>query len=86
MIGLFLLLMWFMVLRPESRRRKQTQQMLAALKQGDRVVTLGGMHGVVASIADRTVTLRVEDVKMVFDRSAIARVERDEPDGTAKKP
>jgi preprotein translocase subunit YajC len=87
MIGLFLVIMWLLVLRPESRRRKETQAMLGALKQGDRVVTIGGMHGVVASIADKTVKVRVDTLTMDFDRSAIARVVRDEPPReAARKP
>lgn len=78
MMALFLFLMWAMVLRPESKRRKETQSMLAQLKQGDVVVTIGGMHGTVAEITDKTVVLRVGDARMTFDRSAISRVVRDE--------
>ena len=78
MMGLFVALMWFMVLRPESKRRKETQSMLAALKQGDTVVTIGGMHGKVAAIADKTVVLRIDTQMVTFDRSAIARVVADE--------
>jgi preprotein translocase subunit YajC len=70
---------WFAMIGPERKRRKETQQMLQALKQGDRVVTLGGMHGVVATIAEKTVTLRCDQQRIVFDRSAITRIERDEP-------
>ena len=79
MMGLFLALMWFLVLRPESRRRKESAAMLSSLKQGDNVVTLGGMHGQVATIQEKTVVLRVGDQRLTFDRSAIARVLRDEP-------
>ncbi len=78
MMGLFLALMYFMVLRPESKRRKETQSMLALLKVGDTVVTIGGMHGTVANLTEKEVTLTVDQVKMVFDRSAIARVVRDD--------
>lgn len=78
MMGLFVVLMWLMVLRPESKRRKETQSMLAALKQGDTVVTIGGMHGKVAAIADKTVVLRIDTQMVTFDRSAIARVVADE--------
>jgi preprotein translocase subunit YajC len=70
---------WFAMIGPDRKRRKETQQMLQALKQGDRVVTLGGMHGVVATIAEKTVTLRCDQQRLVFDRSAITRSERDEP-------
>ncbi len=78
MMGLFVALMWLMVLRPESKRRKETQTMLSALKQGDTVVTIGGMHGKVATIAEKTVVLRIDSLMLTFDRSAIARVLRDE--------
>lgn len=77
-MGGALALMYFMVLRPDQKRRKQQQDMLAKIKAGDQVVTLGGMHGTVAAVDDKTVTLRVDNVRMVFDRSAIARVGRDE--------
>jgi preprotein translocase subunit YajC len=79
MMGVFLVLMWLLVLGPERKRRKQTEQMMSSLKSGDRVVTVGGMHGVVVQVADKTVTLRFDQQKVVFDRTAIARVERDEP-------
>lgn len=78
MMGLFVALMWLMVLRPESKRRKETQAMLSALKQGDTVVTIGGMHGKVAAIAEKTIVLRIDTQMVTFDRSAIARVVRDE--------
>lgn len=78
MMGLFVALMWLMVLRPESKRRKETQAMLTALKQGDTVVTLGGMHGKVATISDKTIVLRIDTQMVTFDRSAIARVVRDD--------
>jgi preprotein translocase subunit YajC len=77
-LGLGLALMYFLVMRPENRRRKEQQAMLAAVKVGDRIVTLGGMHGVVASLAEKTLTLRVDTVKVTIDRTAIARVERDD--------
>lgn len=77
-MGLAIALMYFLVMRPESKRRKEQQQMLAAIKVGDHVVTLGGMHGVVAGLTEKTVTLRIDTTKMTFDRSAIARIERDD--------
>jgi preprotein translocase subunit YajC len=78
MMAAVLVLMYFMVMRPEQKRRKEQQALLASIKVNDRVVTLGGMHGVVAKLADKTVTLRVDNVHMTFDRSAVARVERDD--------
>lgn len=85
MMGLFIALMWFMVLRPEGKRRKETAQMLSALKAGDRVVTIGGMHGIVDRIEERTVLLKCGDQRLVFDRTAITRVVRDEVAADANK-
>jgi|RhiMethySRZTD1v2_1073278.scaffolds.fasta_scaffold03754_5 preprotein translocase subunit YajC len=80
-MGLIVLALYFMMLRPEQKRKKALQSMLSAIKQGDRVVTVGGMHGTVMNLSEKTVTLRVDTVKMVMDRVAIARVERDETQG-----
>jgi preprotein translocase subunit YajC len=80
-MGLIVLALYFMMLRPEQKRKKAMQSMLSAIKQGDRVVTVGGMHGIVMNLTEKTVTLRVDTVKMVMDRVAIVRVERDEAQG-----
>ncbi len=82
MIPAMLALMYFMVLRPEQKRKKEQQTLLSSVKQGDRVVTLGGMHGTVVRLTEKTVVLRVDAVNMTFDRVAIARVERDDPAAT----
>lgn len=84
MMGGALALMYFMVMRPEQKRRKEQQSLLAAVKQGDRVVTIGGQHGVIQSLSDKTVTLRIDSITSTFDRSAIARIVRDEPPAGAK--
>lgn len=66
--------MWLFVLRPEKKRQKKRQSMLDAIQKGDRVVTLGGMHGEVARMDENGVTLKVADgVRLRFDRNAIAR-------------
>lgn len=86
MFGLFGLLMYFMILRPEQRRRKEAQKMMSSLQKGDTVVTNGGLHGEIAAINDKTITLKVDTVRMTFDKAAIVRVERDEAaKGDAKK-
>ncbi len=66
--------MWFFVIRPESKRRKQQQAFHASLKKGDDVVTIGGMHGSIASIDGDSITLKVNgEVRLKFDRNAIQR-------------
>jgi len=84
--GLFLVLMYFMVMRPEQKRRKDQQNLLSTMKVGDKVVTIGGLHGKILRLAEKTVTLQVDTVQMTYDRVSIARVERDEaPTLEAKK-
>jgi preprotein translocase subunit YajC len=67
-------ILYFMLIRPQQKQEKARRQMLAAIKVGDEVVTSGGLHGTIASLTEATVTLRVDKVKMVFDRANIARV------------
>lgn len=79
-----LLIMYFMVIRPDQKRRKEQQNLLASIKVGDTVVTVGGLHGVVAKLSDKTVTLKVDAILATFDRVSVARVVRDEAPAPAK--
>ena len=66
---------YFLILRPQNKKQKDTQKMLAALKKGDRVVTIGGIHGVIQSIKESTVIIKVDDnVKLEFSRSAVSSI------------
>lgn len=78
MFGAIIAIFWFMILRPQQKKQKQHQQLLEALKKGDKVVMSGGMHGTIAGIDDRTVLVQVADnVKMKFEKNAITTVVRD---------
>jgi preprotein translocase subunit YajC len=67
---------YFLIIRPQSKKQKETQKMLAALKKGDKVVTIGGIRGTIQSIREGTVIVKVDDnVKVEFSRSAISSVE-----------
>lgn len=75
MIVLLFGVMYFMMIRPQQRRRREAEQMQSALGPGDEVVTVGGMHGVVTAVDDEVVTLEVApDVHVRYARPAIARV------------
>ena len=62
---------------PQRRRDKKVKDMLGALKQGDRVRTIGGIYGTISSIKDDVIVLSVgpDKVKLVFARGAISQVE-----------
>jgi len=67
---------YFMIIRPQSKKQKETQKMLAALKKGDRVVTIGGIHGTIQSVKESSVVVKVdENTKIEFTRSAVSSVE-----------
>ncbi|RMH04016.1 MAG: preprotein translocase subunit YajC [Planctomycetota bacterium] len=67
--------MWLFVLRPERKRQKERAEMLQSIRKGDKVVTLGGMHGEVVRLDENTITLKVDDgVRLKFDRSAVSRI------------
>jgi preprotein translocase subunit YajC len=66
---------YFLIIRPQNKKRKDTERMLSALKKGDRIVTIGGIHGTIQSVRDTTVIIRVDDnVKLEFSRSAISSI------------
>src|SRR5258707_13125649 len=70
---------YVMLILPQQRQRKKTQAMLAALKNGDKVVTSSGIYGTVSGIDGDTVILKIADqVKIRILRSAIAQIEADE--------
>ncbi|MFY0543411.1 preprotein translocase subunit YajC [Brevibacillus sp. H7] len=66
---------YFLLIRPQQKRTKQRNAMLAALKKGDKVVTIGGVHGTIQDISDDTVTIRIaHNVNVTFDRGAVNSV------------
>ena len=68
---------YFILIRPQQKKQKQHQQLLANLKTGDRVVTSGGIHGLIANVKETTFLLKVADnVKIEIDKGAISGVEK----------
>ena len=73
---LIIVIFYFFLIRPQNKKQKETEKMLNALKKGDKVITIGGIHGTIASVKEQTVVVKVDDgCKMEFNRSAIATVE-----------
>jgi len=81
MIGAFIAIFYFLLIRPQSKKRKETEKMLSALKKGDRIVTIGGIYGTIHNVRDTTVIVKVDDsTKLEFLRSAISTVTVAAPD------
>jgi len=73
---LIFLIFYMLILRPQAKRQRMHQQMLDSINKGDRIVSTGGLHGVILKINEREGTLLVkfgDDVKIVMDRAAVAR-------------
>ena len=67
---------YFFMIRPQRKKQKETQRMLDELRKGDRVVTIGGIHGVIQNVREKTVIVKVdENCKLEFLRTAIASVD-----------
>jgi preprotein translocase subunit YajC len=70
---------YVMLILPQQRQRKKTQEMLGALKTGDKVITNAGIYGTINGIDGETVILKIaEQVKIRIARSAISQVETTE--------
>ncbi|TLS39270.1 preprotein translocase subunit YajC [Pseudalkalibacillus caeni] len=66
---------YFLLIRPQQKRQKKTREMQSNLQKGDKVVTIGGIHGTIDVIEEATVVIRSTDgSKLTFDRAAIRDV------------
>lgn len=64
---------YFLLYRPQKKEQKKRAELLDALKKGDKVVTIGGIHGVITALNDKIVTLKVaEKVEIDVTRSAVS--------------
>ena len=85
MLPLLLLvpLMYFVMIRPQQKRQKQWQQMLGSIKTGDKVTTAGGIRGIILSIKDDAIIIRVapDNIKLEVAKSAIASLTTQETPG-----
>ena len=72
---LMFVMMYFLLIRPQRMRQKALAAQIDAMKKGDRVISAGGIHGVVANMKSDTVTVKVaENVKLEFQKSSITTV------------
>ena len=73
--GAVIAVFYFFIMKPQNKKQKEAQQMLRELKKFDKVVTIGGIRGVVQSVKDSTIVLKVDDnTKIEFSKNAIASV------------
>jgi preprotein translocase subunit YajC len=77
MMGLMVVMFYFLLIRPQQKQRKEMAERIASLQSGDKVVTTSGIHGIVHNVKDHTVVVKIAEGTMVeFDKPAIASVHK----------
>jgi preprotein translocase subunit YajC len=71
MFAAIILIFYFLMIRPQQKRQKEHQNMLQALKTGDKVITTSGIHGKIDQVNEKTFVLQVDSVKITFEKSAV---------------
>jgi preprotein translocase subunit YajC len=89
MVGIFAF-MYFVLIRPQKKEEKKRKEMLSALKRGDKVVTIGGVHGTIETIGEQTIDVRVgtgsNTLVMTFNKGAVnANMSNESADASADK-
>jgi len=75
LLGVTIGIVYFMIIRPQQKKQKETEAMRSSIRKGDRVLTTGGLYGTVVGERDGIVVLKVsEDVKLEFARDSIIQV------------
>jgi len=73
--GLVFVVFYFLIIRPQNKKQKEMKNMIAGVKKGDKIVTIGGIHGTVHAVKEGTVVVKVDDdCKIEFSKSAVATV------------
>ena len=87
MFGAVILIFYFLIIRPQKKRDKEAKDMLAAIKKGDKIVTIGGIRGTVAIVKESTIIVKVDDnTRIEFSKSAISAVLNKKEEAPAEKP
>jgi preprotein translocase subunit YajC len=72
---LMAVIFYFLMIRPQRKRQQELQAQINSLKGGDTIITTGGIHGIVSSLQERTLTLKIADnVKIKIEKSSVASV------------
>jgi preprotein translocase subunit YajC len=75
LMGVIFAIFYFLMIRPAKAKQKRHQELISQLKNGDKVVTAGGIYGTVVGVSDGKITLRIsKEVKVEFQKSSIAEM------------
>ena len=72
-LGLIMVVFYFFFIRPQAKKAKDLKKYREALKKGDKIITIGGIHGKIVEVQEATFTIEVEDgSRLRVERSAVA--------------
>ncbi len=71
---IIVVMFYFLLIRPQQKKQKEHASMLQSVRAGDKIVTSGGVIGVVITVKEKTLTLRSADAKFEITKSAIAEI------------
>lgn len=72
---LIIVVFYFLILRPQQKRQKERAKLLDSVKKGDKVVTAGGIHGVIEGVEDKTILVKIaENVKVKCEKSSVTTI------------
>ena len=74
MVVFFIVVMYFIMIRPQQKKAREHDQLLKSLKPKDKIVTSGGVVGIVVSVGERSVTIRSADTKLEVLKSAVTEI------------
>lgn len=74
MLVLMFAIFYFLLIRPQQKRQKQIREMHSNLQKGDRIITIGGLHGKIEALDEDKVVLDTGSDKLTFDRNSIREV------------
>jgi preprotein translocase subunit YajC len=74
MVVFFIVVMYFVMIRPQQKKAREHDQLLKSLKPRDKIVTSGGVVGIVVSVGERSLTIRSADTKLEVLKSAVAEI------------
>ena len=72
---LIFVIFYFLLIKPQQKKQKDLQEMIKGLKVGDKIMTTGGIYGVIGGLTNETISLKVADkVKLEVSRAAVAKL------------
>jgi preprotein translocase subunit YajC len=74
MLALMVVIFYFLLIRPQQKKAKEHAALIKTVKAGDKILTSGGIVGIVVTVRDKNVTIRSVDTKLEITRSAIAEI------------